>query len=98
MDIQGLIFDNDGTLVDTMPAHFLAWQRTFARHGLELSQERFYTMGGTPPWRIAKILSGEQGVEIDVQQSKDGVLVLLHDTDLRRVAGSPADCTYEVVG
>ncbi len=68
MEIQALIFDNDGTLVDTMPAHFIAWQRSLARHGIQLSEERFYTLGGTPPWRIAKLLAEEQGVEVDVAE------------------------------
>jgi HAD superfamily hydrolase (TIGR01549 family) len=66
MEIRGLIFDNDGTLVDTMPAHFLAWQRSLARHGMVLSEERFYTLGGMPPRRIVAMLAREQGVEIDV--------------------------------
>jgi HAD superfamily hydrolase (TIGR01509 family) len=66
MEIQALIFDNDGTLVDSMPAHFLAWQRTLADHGLTLPEHRFYTMGGTPPRQIIEILAREQGVDVDV--------------------------------
>ncbi len=66
MQIQGLIFDNDGTLVDTMPAHFRAWQRTLEPRGLHLPRERFYTMGGTPPRRIIEILAQEQGIAVNI--------------------------------
>lgn len=35
------------------------------------------------------IEAGADFVEIDVQETRDGAVVLLHDTDLRRVAGLP---------
>ena len=37
----------------------------------------------------AAIEDGADWAEIDVQRTADGVVVLLHDTDLRRVAGRP---------
>ena len=36
--MQALIFDLDGTLLDTVYAHVFAWQRAFAEIGLELKQ------------------------------------------------------------
>jgi beta-phosphoglucomutase-like phosphatase (HAD superfamily) len=38
---QGIIFDCDGTLADTMPLHWRAWQLITKRHGLALAKERF---------------------------------------------------------
>lgn len=35
------------------------------------------------------IAAGADVVEIDVQETRDGAVVLLHDTDLRRIAGLP---------
>jgi glycerophosphoryl diester phosphodiesterase len=46
------------------------------------------------------IESGADYAEVDVQQTADGVVVLLHDRDLKRVAGDPrrlGDLTYEEV-
>jgi len=62
---QGLIFDCDGTLADSMPLHWRAWQTVLRRHRLHLDQKRFYAMGGIPSRDILKTLAAEQGVSID---------------------------------
>jgi len=68
MTAGALIFDFDGTLADTMPVHFLAWQRVARQHGLELSEERFYALGGMPTTRLIPLLAAEQGVAVDAEQ------------------------------
>jgi HAD superfamily hydrolase (TIGR01549 family) len=40
MTINGMIFDVDGTLVDTNPAHVEAWRRAFQGFGFDIPQER----------------------------------------------------------
>ena len=47
-DFDGYIFDMDGTLVDTMPLHFEAWDRALRVHGLKgrLDEDLFYSLGG----------------------------------------------------
>src|ERR1039458_75736 len=62
---RGIIFDCDGTLADTMPLHWRAWQVITTRHGLRLPEDRFYSLGGVPSRDILRILSTEQGVPID---------------------------------
>ncbi len=64
---QGLIFDCDGTLADTMPLHFIAWRTTFERHGIEFSEDRFYSMAGQPTAKIVRILLDEQGLSGDAE-------------------------------
>lgn len=63
--IQGIIFDCDGTLADTMPLHWRAWQVIAARHRFNLQEERFYALGGVPSRDILKMLSIEQGIPLD---------------------------------
>jgi beta-phosphoglucomutase family hydrolase len=63
--IKGLIFDCDGTLADTMPLHWRAWQMITRRHGLEFPEDRFYSLGGVPSRDILKMLSEEQGRSLD---------------------------------
>jgi len=40
MGLHGMIFDIDGTLVDTNPAHVEAWRRAFKRLGYDVPPER----------------------------------------------------------
>lgn len=68
MEIEGLIFDCDGTLVDTMPIHFKAWSITTKKYGLIFPEERFYALGGVSPFEVLRILSSEQGIEINFEQ------------------------------
>lgn len=65
--VRGLIFDCDGTLADNMPAHFRAWTAVARRHGLTITEERFYQLGGTPSVAIAALLAREQGVAVDAR-------------------------------
>jgi len=62
---RGYIFDLDGTLVDTMPSHFVAWTAVAARHGLTFPEARFYSLGGVPTAKIAAMLIAEAGLSLD---------------------------------
>lgn len=62
---EGLIFDLDGTLADTMPTHFIAWTRSMKAHGIEFSEERFYALGGVSAIRVIEMLAEEQGIQVD---------------------------------
>jgi HAD superfamily hydrolase (TIGR01509 family) len=64
-DYDGLIFDMDGTLADTMPTHFVAWSRSMAAHGIDFPEERFYALGGVPAGEIIDLLAKEHGLEVD---------------------------------
>lgn len=88
--IEGLIFDCDGTLVDTMPAHYRSWCEALAPVGLVLSEERFYALAGVPTVDIVELLAREQGV------SCDAAAVSL-DKDLRYLALSQSGAGIESV-
>jgi len=60
-EIQGLIFDCDGTLADSMPLHWRAWQVVTQKYGLLFPEERFYALGGVPSRDIFQLLLEEQG-------------------------------------
>lgn len=62
---QGLIFDCDGTLANTMPLHWRAWQLITQRHNLHFPEDRFYSLGGVPSRDILKMLAQEQGRSFD---------------------------------
>ena len=77
---RGLIFDCDGTLADTMPLHWRAWQLIAARYRIQFPQDRFYSLGGVPSREILKLLSAEQGLGLDhlaVAREKEAVYLPL---------------------
>jgi beta-phosphoglucomutase family hydrolase len=65
MQPQALIFDLDGTLADTMPAHYLAWQTALQSTGLTFTEEKFYSCGGMATYKIVELLCKEQGIDAD---------------------------------
>ncbi len=50
---EGLIFDMDGTLIDTMPAHSEAWRTTSIQFDFPYDREWLHSMGGMPSIKIA---------------------------------------------
>lgn len=69
-EFLGYIFDCDGTLVDTMPLHYRAWSGALRHAGLqeELSEELFYSLGGTPTRKVAQLLAKHYDLVIDVDR------------------------------
>ncbi|WP_231603278.1 HAD family hydrolase [Neorhodopirellula pilleata] len=66
---DGLIFDCDGTLSDSMPLHYIAWRDTMAARGIKFPEDRFYSMGGMPTEKIIAILCDEQNKSVDVDET-----------------------------
>lgn len=67
-EFAGYIFDLDGTLVDTMPLHYRAWDQAMRAAGLAvtLDEELFYSLGGVPTRRVAELIAAHYGLTIDV--------------------------------
>ena len=86
MELKGLIFDCDGTLADTMPLHWRAWNSVTARHGVHFPEERFYAMGGIPSRDILKLLRVEQNLDIDplalAHEKEEAYLRIMHEVTL----------------
>jgi HAD superfamily hydrolase (TIGR01509 family) len=62
---SALIFDCDGTLADTMPAHYEAWLDILRPFGVPFPESRFYGLGGVPTTEISKLLFREAGLQVD---------------------------------
>lgn len=65
--VEAVIFDCDGTLVNSMPAHFAAWCDALAYYGAEnvFQEDVFYAMGGRPTTDIVVELNDEYGLKLD---------------------------------
>ena len=64
-NIKGLIFDLDGTLVDSMQAHYEAWNDMAKYAGFEFPKDYFYALAGMPTIKIIKILSEKHNIDLD---------------------------------
>jgi beta-phosphoglucomutase family hydrolase len=64
-DVTGLIFDCDGTLADTMPPHFVAWDTTLRKYGMVLDEDEFYAWGGWPTVVVARHVIERAGKTLD---------------------------------
>ncbi|QEG24271.1 HAD family hydrolase [Mariniblastus fucicola] len=67
-DTEALIFDCDGTLADTMPLHFIAWQNVMTGYGFQFDEDLFYSLGGKPTELIVEDLSRDQNIDVDVMK------------------------------
>ena len=57
---KGLVFDCDGTLLDTMPIYYESWSRACDEVGLTFSSDRFYSYAGRTVHDIFQTLIDEQ--------------------------------------
>ena len=64
LQTKALIFDIDGTLADTMPTHFKAWQSVAKAFHFEYPEDLFYKNAGMPTAKIVSLLN-EQGYQLD---------------------------------
>jgi beta-phosphoglucomutase-like phosphatase (HAD superfamily) len=76
---RALIFDLDGTLVDTVYAHVFAWQRAFAEVGLPIDGWRIHRRIGMSGGLFARAAAREIGrplsiVEANAIQERHGAL------------------------
>jgi HAD superfamily hydrolase (TIGR01509 family) len=63
--MRAMIFDLDGTLVDTVYAHVLAWQRAFAEAGLAIDGWRIHRRIGMSGGLFTRGVAREVGRELD---------------------------------
>ncbi len=68
-EFGGYIFDCDGTLADSMPLHYRAWQTALKEHGAEFPEALFYELGGTPTEMVVTILNERHGHAMPPKQT-----------------------------
>jgi HAD superfamily hydrolase (TIGR01549 family) len=69
MNIAAIIFDMDGVLIDSEPAHKLAKERAFARFGITLPEEVYEQYKGRPDETfINEVVASLPKIKIDAQE------------------------------
>lgn len=85
---EAVIFDCDGTLVDSMPAHFDAWCDALTLYGVGgvFKEDVFFAMGGRPTRDIVVELNDEYDLHLDPQAvafaKREAFLKKLHTVTL----------------
>jgi HAD superfamily hydrolase (TIGR01509 family) len=69
-DFAGYLFDLDGTLIDSMPAHYRAWDAAMRKFGLgqALDEDLFYSLGGVPTVKVAELFGRHYGLVLDAAE------------------------------
>ena len=65
--LPALVFDCDGTILETMTLFYEADKITCEERGLELSKTRFYELAGVPIKEIFRLLNGREISESDLE-------------------------------
>jgi beta-phosphoglucomutase family hydrolase len=65
---KAYLFDCDGTIVDSMPLHYVAWRKVLAEWGCEFGEELFYSWGGMPVAEIIAALNVRSGLAMPVDE------------------------------
>jgi beta-phosphoglucomutase family hydrolase len=60
--VKALIFDLDGTLANTMPWHYQAWQKACLRFGIIMDTAFLQAHTGAPGWKIAEEIIEHNGM------------------------------------
>jgi HAD superfamily hydrolase (TIGR01509 family) len=67
--VKGLIFDCDGTLVDSMPLHMKAWEHVIKERGGAWDFQFFFSKKGTPEERLVYLYNVHFEKELDPRET-----------------------------
>lgn len=84
-----LVFDCDGTILETMTLFFVADKQTCEEVGLELTKKRFYELAGVPIKEIFRMLRDEQGKTAEEITEEDLDRMTLRCGELANAMGAP---------
>ncbi|NVK54302.1 MAG: beta-phosphoglucomutase family hydrolase [Alteromonadaceae bacterium] len=62
---EGIIFDMDGTLVDSMPAHMEAWRQACEHFGYPFDLDYMNSLGGVPTRQTVVVLNEKYNMDQD---------------------------------
>jgi beta-phosphoglucomutase-like phosphatase (HAD superfamily) len=64
---KAYLFDCDGTIVDSMALHYMAWNKALAEWNCTFDEQLFYAWGGTPTAETISRLNEGQGLTMPVE-------------------------------
>jgi HAD superfamily hydrolase (TIGR01509 family) len=73
-EFDAYLFDFDGTIADSMPLRYLAWEHALTEWNCEFPEKLFYDWGGYPATDIVMLLNEKHGLQMPAEQ-------VLHKTE-----------------
>ncbi len=59
--VEGILFDFDGVLADTMEDNYNAWKKAFIQYGINISRNEYFILEGSKVDVVAKTLARNHG-------------------------------------
>ncbi len=66
-EFRGYLFDCDGTIADSMPLHYIAWNKALGEWGCAFDEDLFYSWGGRPTVEIVTELNRMHGLNMPAE-------------------------------
>lgn len=82
---KGIVFDMDGTLIDSMGAHSKAWRHACEEYAYPFDEEYLHNLGGVPTRNIVMLLNEKHGLNHDpdaVTKAKNLAFLELKDSPI----------------
>ncbi|MDB6120284.1 MAG: haloacid dehalogenase, partial [Verrucomicrobiaceae bacterium] len=79
-DFAAFIFDCDGTLVDSMPLHYVAWVESLRHHNatFEFTEDIFYSYAGVREQDTVAALNLKHGTNVDPDSVAEMKATIFH--------------------
>lgn len=91
---QGLIFDLDGTLVNTMPYHLDTWQVTAKAFHFPYDRQWLHELGGMPGGGIVDLINDRYNLNLDRVKVSEFRMSTFNSLVEK---GNPIKCTNDIV-
>lgn len=78
-NFRAYLFDCDGTIVDSMPLHYIAWKKALGECNCPFDEEIFYAWGGRPVEEILSALNRMHGLAMPVEAVSERKEKLYYD-------------------
>ncbi|KJY83835.1 carotenoid dehydrogenase [Vibrio galatheae] len=91
---RALIFDMDGTIIDTMPAHLMAWKMTADHFDFPFCEQWLHSLGGMPSYKIAAEVNKKHDLALEPMEVSRFKMAAFAELEEQ---GEPIDCTVEIL-
>lgn len=86
-DFDAYLFDCDGTIADSMPIHYVAWNTAITEYGGQFPEDLFYSWGGVPLDETVRRLNERYNISMPIDKVLERKEQLYYDNlpDLRPI-------------